>query len=219
MSTSPSRAELAPSSKLSPSAELSPTAQPSPRAGLSPGFADPVADAQACFRAVLDAMARPGTPHQVREIAPPEPLASAAAAVLLTLVDHETPLWFDPAAAAARDWVAFHCGAPIVPPSQAAFALALALPDLATLSSGTHETPESSATLILQIAALASGQRFRLSGPGLRTPAILQVDGLPAGFAEMWRGNRAQYPCGIDLILCAGDTLTALPRGVNVEEA
>ena len=44
----------------------------------------------------------------------PAPLDPATAAVLLTLVDNETPLWLDPAVAAARDWLAFHCGASIV---------------------------------------------------------------------------------------------------------
>ena len=80
-----------------------------------PGFADPVEEAQATFRAVLDAMARPGTLHRAGErLAPPVPLDQAAAAVLLTLVDNETPLWLDAAAAAARDWLAFHCGATVV---------------------------------------------------------------------------------------------------------
>lgn len=186
-----------------------------------PGFAEPVADAQACFRAVLDAMARPGRIYAAGSgLTPPAPLSPATAAVLLTLADHDTPLWLDRNAAAARDWIAFHCGAPIVAAPQACtFAVACSLPELAALSPGTHEAPETSATLILQVAGLGNGQRFRLEGPGLRDPSPLAVDGLPAGFAEIWRQNHALYPCGIDIVLCAGTSLAALPRSVTIQEA
>ena len=186
-----------------------------------PGFADPVHEAQATFRAVLDAMARPGVLHQVGErLAAPAPLDPATAAVLLTLVDNETPLWLDPSAAAARDWLAFHCGASCVGRMQdAAFAVALTLPELDDLPAGSHEAPEASATLILQIAALGSGTRYRLAGPGLRAPALLAVDGLPADFVSRWQRNHALYPRGVDVILCAGTALAALPRSVSIEEA
>jgi len=184
-----------------------------------PGFADPVGQAQACFRAVLDAMARPGTRLPAGQgLTPPAPLDPATAAVLLTLVDHDTPLWLDPASAVARDWVAFHCGAGFTElPSHAAFAVALALPDLATLSPGTHEQPETAATLILQVDSLTAGTRYRLRGPGLRESSTLSVRGLPDDFVTIWQRNRAGFPLGVDLVLCAGTTLAALPRGVAVE--
>ena len=186
-----------------------------------PGFTDPVGEAQATFRAVLDAMARPGRLHRVgARLAAPAPLDQATAAVLLTLVDNETPLWLEPLVAPVGDWLAFHCGASIVDvPGNAAFALGLSLPDLAALSAGSHEAPESSATLILQIGALGTGTRYRLSGPGLREPTLLASDGLPADFAAVWQRNHALFPRGVDMILCAGTTLTALPRSVSIEEA
>ncbi|HEY1935851.1 MAG TPA: phosphonate C-P lyase system protein PhnH [Acetobacteraceae bacterium] len=186
-----------------------------------PGFAEPVAGAQACFRAVLDAMARPGQVHEAGAgLTPPAPLVPASAAVLLTLVDHDTPLWLDAAAGSAREWIAFHCGAPIVEDAAAcSFALALSWLDLGVLPAGSYEAPETSATLIVQVRSLGSGQRFRLEGPGLREPVVLAIDGLPSGFAEIWQRNHALFPCGIDVVLCAGTRLAALPRSVTVREA
>jgi len=247
---------------------------------LSPGFADAVGDAQSCFRLVLDAMAHPGRVHAVRPVPAPAPLGDAAAAVVLTLIDHETPLWLDPDAAAAQAWIAFHTGAPVVEkPARAMFAVALstsalsfplpasavttaAAPGSAVMTAaapasaamtiggtppaaghvplsdcsgtsaesafhycqvvlpiGTDEAPETSATLILQIASLTTGRRYRLDGPGLREPVILTADGLPADFAALWQRNHTLFPCGIDLILCAGNQLVALPRSVSVQEA
>ena len=186
---------------------------------LEPGFADPVHGAGACFRAVLDAMAHPGRLRTAGIETGAPPLGPAAAAVLLTLADHETPVWLDPAAAAAGSWIAFHCGAPIVSDlGSCRFALALSLPDLAIIPAGTHEEPEASATVICQVESLTEGRPFQLSGPGLRVPAPLRVTGLPRAFAAIWASNHALFPRGIDLILCAGGTLTALPRTTAITE-
>jgi alpha-D-ribose 1-methylphosphonate 5-triphosphate synthase subunit PhnH len=43
------------------------------------------------------------------------------------------------------------------------------------------------------------------------------VSGLPADFVEIWQRNRAGFPLGVDLVLCTGTTLAALPRSVTVE--
>ena len=127
----------------------------------------------------------PGRLHRVGErLTAPAPLDRATAAVLLTLVDNETPLWLD---AAAR------CGARLagIPLRRRDHRCAgrggvrcwrCRCRILTALSAGTHEAPESSATLILQVTALGTGARYRLSGPGLREPAVLAVDGLPADF-------------------------------------
>lgn len=185
-----------------------------------PGFADPVAQAQTTFRAVLDALARPGTLHQAgTTLTPPAPLAPATAAVLLTLVDHDTQLHIAPDCADATAWLVFHCGtAPAELAASAAFAVARTLPDLATLNPGSDEAPESSTTLVLQVAALGTGPAFTLSGPGLKSPATFRAEGLPPDFAARWAANHALFPRGIDLILCAGTTLAALPRSVTVQE-
>ena len=187
---------------------------------LQPGFADPVTGAQACFRAVLDAMARPGRIHEAGiGLEPPAPLAPATAAVLLTLLDYDTPAWLDPAADAARDWIAFHCGAPVVTDAAAcSFAVALSLPPLGSLPAGTHDAPENAATLVLQVNALGRGRTFQLTGPGLLVPTTLAVDGLPGMFAAAWQENHALFPRGIDIVLCAGTSLAALPRSVALQE-
>ena len=48
---------------------------------------------------------------------------------------------------------------------------------------------------------------------------MLTADGLPADFVAVWQRNHALFPRGVDLILCAGTPLAALPRSVSIEEA
>ncbi len=47
---------------------------------------------------------------------------------------------------------------------------------------------------------------------------MLHVDGLPADFIAQWAANHALYPRGVDMVLCAGDRLCALPRSVQIGE-
>lgn len=188
---------------------------------MKPAFTDPVLDAQAGFRALMEAMARPGRIQQV--IPPPElpaGLEAAAAAAILTLADAEAPLWTD-AGEEARAWIAFHTGAPLVAePGGAMLVLNVqpAMPYLLSLQAGEDETPQDGATLIRQVAGLTEGSGWRLTGPGIEYEHRLSATGMPADFPTQWRTNAARFPCGVDVVLCAGPALAALPRSVALRE-
>ncbi|MBR0665595.1 phosphonate C-P lyase system protein PhnH [Roseomonas hellenica] len=207
---------------------------------LLPGFADPVLDAQSAFRAVLEAMSRPGRIVAIDRLPEaPVPLMPAAAAVLLTLADADTPVWSD-AGDRVVAWLGFHAGCPIAStPLAARFVLATgAAPALDALDPGSEEEPQFAATLILQVQALERpmdggpearrsesaayadklGSGWRLTGPGIEHAHHLHVIGAPTDFLAQWRAQRPLFPCGVDVILCAGTRLAALPRTVQIEE-
>ena len=184
-----------------------------------PGFVDAVHDSQSCFRAVLDAMSRPGQVSRVAWIDPPAPLAIATAAVVLTLLDAETPCWLDDGVAAARDWIAFHCGVHFTTRERAWFGVGLTLPPLGEFFAGTDDEPERGATVIVQVASLHEGQALHLTGPGVNGARLLKVTGLPPDFILSWARNHALFPRGVDLVLCAGAELACLPRTVAIGSA
>jgi alpha-D-ribose 1-methylphosphonate 5-triphosphate synthase subunit PhnH len=177
---------------------------------------------QAAFRALMDALARPGDIKTLRGADAPAPLAPASAALIKSLADFETPVWLDDtfaAAPAVADWIRFHTGAPLTrDPQQAAFALvadAAALPDFAQFAQGSAEYPDRSTTLIVQITDFA-GDAFTLAGPGIKTMRTFAAEPLPADFAARLAANRDLFPRGIDLVLVAGDRIAALPRSVRI---
>ena len=179
---------------------------------LAPAFADPPADAARAFRAIMEAVARPGAIYEVAGPAP-EGLSPAAAAAILCLCDATTPLHLAGPAAAARDWAAFHTGAPPADaPGGAAFAAGPwdALGPLDDYHPGTPDYPDRSATLIVEMPHLAA-EGARLSGPGIETEAFLTLP-----YPEALHRNAARYPLGVDLILCCGVRLAALPRSTRI---
>ena len=188
------------------------------------GFGDPVYTSQAVFRAIMDAFSSPGTIAALDgHAAGPETLGGSASAILLTLADYDTPVWFEGEATQdAAAWLTFHTGAPAASdPSKAA---------LVVLSEGSHPAqwedfsrgtvnyPDRSATLLLPVRSLTGGTPLELSGPGIETTRQIAPDGLAPESVAWAQGNHAAYPLGLDLVLvCNGDAL-ALPRTTRIRE-
>ena len=191
---------------------------------LAPAFDDPALASQAAFRAVMEAMARPGLPLPLAaKLAPPAPFSATAAAVALTLLDYETRFWLDSGLAASAevaDWIRFHTGAPPTEdPAQAAFAFtsdAAAMPPFESFAQGSSEYPDRSTTLVVQVAHLDRGDTLRLAGPGIAGNRSFAAAPLPADFRTRLLANRALFPCGIDLILVSAQAVAELPRSLRV---
>lgn len=192
---------------------------------LSGAFADPAAEAARAFRAILDAMARPGRIVTVAGAHAPDPASPALAAALLTLADGTTPMHLAGAhdAPALREWLRFHTGAPLVGRGAAQFAVGTwdALLPLEDYAPGTAEYPDRSATLIVEVARLEA-QGARLTGPGIDGAGIdgAGINGaahlsLPDLAPFQW--NASRFPLGVDVILTCGDRLAAVPRTTRVE--
>ena len=193
-------------------------------AGVTPGFADPVHQTQAAFRVVMDAMARPGRIAAIpASPTPPEGVNDAAAAILLTLLDMDTPLWIDPElrGGPAETFLRFHCGCPMTAdPQQAAFALASVASGvrISDFNAGTEKDPERSTTLILMCPALTGGPPLTIEGPGVRGRRGMAPVGLDGEFLQNWRDNQRAFQCGVDVLLTSGGDVIGLPRSACISE-
>lgn len=190
-----------------------------------PGFSDPVQDSQRVFRHVLEAMAHPGkvvTLGQLQEA--PAPLNRATAAICMSLVDFETPLWTDTPIAAcgkAITHLRFHCGCPVTAaPKEAPTAV---VSDVAALKSfdhfnvGTDERPDLSTTVIVQVDSFEMDAGVRLTGPGIQFENRLKVHGVATDFWRAVQANSQLFPRGVDIILTSEDAVVCLPRTTKVE--
>jgi len=187
------------------------------------GFDSDTFDSQIVFRQVLSAMASPGTILNIGiDLVAPETLHPAAGAILLALLDFETPLWSDlENASPPIQWLRFHTGAPTTFLKQnASFALVTDydnLEDPVLFNPGTIESPDISTTMIVQTRGLDNTGRIKLTGPGIKNQTFLRINGIRENF---WN-NRSElfdaYPLGVDMIFVCDTTLVAIPRTTKVE--
>lgn len=196
-----------------------------------------VAHSQLIFRAVMDALARPGTVHRL----PGDDAAPPALLPVLALADLGTQACVLADSAEWADVVRAMTSAPAAGLSQAQLVTALrpvTSDELASLKTGTSAAPEDGALACLSVASLrplpdgagpdgagpdgdsAHGlRRLRLSGPGIPGTRDLMVAGLPPGFVAVRHHLTSGFPAGADLLLVTpcGD-LAGLPRTTLIDQ-
>lgn len=185
------------------------------------GLADATHGAQAVFRAVLEALSRPGrlqTLDASDGLQAPAPLSRGLCALLLTLLDAETSLHLEGPLASDAAWMytRFHTGVQAAAREAADFvAVRAADASLDGLRLGTDDAPQHGATLIVDTTTLA-GASLALSGPGIEHTQRIGLCGLSAGFWQQRIDMEKQFPRGIDLLIVCGSQLIAVPRSTQV---
>jgi len=169
---------------------------------------------QQLFRGLLDAFSYPGRITTGADHGMPAWLA-----VLTALVDGETTL-ADPQQLLDEAWWP-KLEARRASPEQAAFILLDGhnAPELQP-NPGTLEAPEAGATLLIRVGSLhgdATGDvNLLLSGPGIRQQVALGVSGLHPAWIVARNAWVANFPLGVEMVLCDETRFVALPRTTRI---
>lgn len=164
---------------------------------------------QRMFRELVEAFSRPGA---VRDLT--DWLAGSAAqrAVLATLMDGETTLADPHARLGAADWSLLQARQGTTETARYVVADGRRAPDFQP-ALGTLESPESGATLLVEVASVGSGPlALELAGPGIDGRRELRLDGLHPGWLLCRADWSAGFPLGVDILLTDATRIVALPR-------
>ncbi len=169
------------------------------------------AQQQQLFRSLLDAFSYPGRIQTCT--------AEPSLALLSALLDGQTTLSDPQDLLPESIWPKLE--AQRVPYELAAFILldgSQAPEKLPSL--GTLEEPEGGATLLLRVSSLheesAGELSLQLSGPGIRQPVTISVDGLHADWITARNDWVSSFPLGVELVLCDAKHFVALPRTTRI---
>jgi alpha-D-ribose 1-methylphosphonate 5-triphosphate synthase subunit PhnH len=169
---------------------------------------------QQLFRSLLDAFSYPG---RITTCATPD--TPSWLALLSTLVDGQTTLADPQQLMDESIWPKLE--ARPAAQEQAAFIVVdgSRMPELVP-NLGTLEAPEAGATLLVRVEALhekdAGALRLQLSGPGIRQPLTIGVDGLHADWIALRNDWVGSFPLGVELVLCDARHFVALPRTTRI---
>ena len=175
---------------------------------------------QATFRALLNAMSRPGTTGNLTPLDQGGRFA-AALSVLEALVDHEVSFAVVPERPEIAEIVLRQTGSHLAAPAVADYVLCDAdslVQSIDAAKTGDLEYPDRGATIVCLGESVTEGASLRLSGPGIRDTSTVSVAGFTPEAVAAFRRVNAGVPLGIDLVLVAPDgRFVCLSRYTRVE--
>jgi len=182
------------------------------------GFDDSALGSPQTFRAIFAAMEHPGQLVTIRENPQaPDVLNSASAAICLTLLDDETPVWTDvDRKSPAISWLQFGCGSAVVTESCMAYFAIITkpatMPALDCFRVGPSEYPVKATTVVVQVDDILPAAVNKYSNIFLDNTVQLDLKGVPAKFWNQWQQLSGLYPVGIDIFFTCDDVLIALSK-------
>jgi alpha-D-ribose 1-methylphosphonate 5-triphosphate synthase subunit PhnH len=174
---------------------------------------------QKAFKALMQAMSRPGTVHQLDLNESDGPLMP----VLLTLLDQEVTF-----AVVGKgiegDRIALATGSKETAVEEADFVLVSGGDSAGAVlraKRGDIKYPDKGATILYLIPSVQGrGTRFHLEGPGILESMTFAPDGFGQGEARDVRAANAEFPIGVDCVFVdKAARMVAVPRSVRMEVA
>jgi alpha-D-ribose 1-methylphosphonate 5-triphosphate synthase subunit PhnH len=180
------------------------------------------ADSQQIFRAVLEALARPGVPMAL----PNRPLSTLAPAisVLMALADATTGVCvLDDSDGRWAEAITTATAAPAWPAEMARLVAGVrpvTAEEIRGFNRGSALAPEDAALVALGVADVHGGtQRWKLSGPGVCPATTIAPQGLSPHFVAARADAVGAFPAGIDVLLLTDDgRVVGLPRTTTITE-
>lgn len=177
---------------------------------------------QRAFRALLEAMARPGSIGALPAARLADGAWGSALVVMQCLLDHEVTFAVEAEDRSVHEQILRRTGARSAALAAADYVLCdgeHAPQAIEDASDGYLEEPERAATLVVRVDAVGEGPlRAVLTGPGIETVQPLALRGLAAAALHTLIERNAVFPTGIDCIFVdPHGRVACLPRSTRIE--
>lgn len=184
----------------------------------------PVVHGQHHFRALLDAVSRPGRIVELTTatVTPPPRLNQASALVAFALLNADVRFHLVNMTGFEADYLSINTGSAAAAIEDAGFVFAdgkereLALA-VDRIHRGSPTCPDTAATVVLQAEALSSSPmvdalRLRVEGPGVGGHAAVYTRGVSIDLLLALQARNIELPLGIDAVITCDDQRAGEPR-------